>query len=112
MARTTRKAGFIEVMECLPVTTVPDALTGLTNPYVAGHMHSVAQPVMWRSAMHAAIFIPLQYLNPTSPTLVADTGGPGLKSGDLGALLPDSKKSKWKLVQSEQALLRLLHFCR
>jgi hypothetical protein len=24
MARTTRKAGFIEVMECLPVTTVPD----------------------------------------------------------------------------------------
>jgi hypothetical protein len=96
MARRTRKAGFIEVMECLPVATAPDR----------------PEWTYERSAMHAAIFVPLQYLNATSPTLVADRGGPGLKSGDLGALLPDSKRSKWKLVQSEQALLRLLHFCR
>jgi hypothetical protein len=71
MAKTrtgiARKAGFIEAMECLPVTKMPDG-PEWTYEILCGRPHkssSVAQPVMWRSAKQAAKFAPLEYFNAT-----------------------------------------------
>ena len=58
---------FIESMECLPVTKIPEG-PEWTYEILCGGPHkisSVAQAVMWRSAKQAAIFTPFQYLNAT-----------------------------------------------
>jgi hypothetical protein len=66
-ARKVRKADFIEAMECLPVTKIPER-PEWTYELLCKRPHnssSVAQPVMWRSAKQAAKFAPLEYFNAT-----------------------------------------------
>jgi len=63
----SRKIGFIETMDCLPVSKLPEGAEW-TYEILCGRPHKisyVAQPVMWRSAMQEPYSFPFQYLNAT-----------------------------------------------